>query len=456
MSLKFDIEQSTWRSWSQTFDRSALHDSAISCSQKEKVDEAPWPPSLSPSEVAYHLHAREDFPDGGLRAWLVVLGGSCAAFATFGYVNAFGVFQDYYQNTLLKGTSPSTIAWIGSTQYALVFFPGLVIGRLFDIGYLHVPVILASIILVLCTFLIAECHEFWHFFLCQGFGVGISSGVIFGPVMSVIAHWFKTRRSTALGIVAFASSVGGTVFPVAFRNLHMAVGFKWAMRIIAFILMFVLGIVNLTMRRRLPPVVISGGLFNPKQFKSPAYSVYTAACFAAFLGLYTVLTFIDASAPSQGVPPHLASYLVAIANAGSAVSRLSSGFIADRIGAMTVMTPAVFLAGLLTFLWPHVRGTGALVPLALLYGASSGSFAGLIGAPMIAFGDSADVGRRMGMCFTILSLGALAGPPISGAIAHSTGGYSAVGIYAGSSVMVAMMLLALSRYFVLRRWRGKV
>jgi MFS family permease len=42
---------------------------------------------------------------------------------------------------------------------------------------------------------------------------------------SIIAHWFKRRRSTALGIMSFASSIGGTVFPVAFRNLNSAVGY---------------------------------------------------------------------------------------------------------------------------------------------------------------------------------------------------------------------------------------
>jgi MCP family monocarboxylic acid transporter-like MFS transporter 10 len=51
---------------------------------------------------------------------------------------------------------------------------------------------------------------------------------------------------------------------------------------------------------------------------------------------------------------------------------------------------------------------------------------------MMALGESADVGRRTGMYFTIASLGALAGPPISGAINHYTGGYTAVGIFAGA------------------------
>jgi MCP family monocarboxylic acid transporter-like MFS transporter 10 len=95
------------------------------------------------------------------------------------------------------------------------------------------------------------------------------------------------------------------------------------------------------------------------------------------------------------------------------------------------MTPAAFLAGLLTFLWPHVNGASRLIPLAIIYGASSGTFGGLIGAPLIPLGDPADVGRRLGMALTVFSLGALAGPPISGAVANDTGSYSAVGIYAG-------------------------
>lgn len=58
----------------------------------------------------------EEFPDGGIRAWLIVGGTMCSAFATVGFVNAWGVFQEYYEETLLKNYNPSTIAWIGSVQ----------------------------------------------------------------------------------------------------------------------------------------------------------------------------------------------------------------------------------------------------------------------------------------------------------------------------------------------------
>ncbi|KAH9066391.1 MFS general substrate transporter [Lactarius vividus] len=365
-----------------------------------------------------------DYPDqdldGGPRAWLVVL----------------GVFQDYYENVLLKGTSPSNIAWIGSIQYSFIFLLALISGRLFDLGYLRSILIISSINLVACTTL-------------------ISGGLIFGPVMSVIAHWFKKRRSTVLGIVGCASPIGGTIFPIVFRNLLATVGFKWTMRVIASIVFLAMGITNLTIRRRLPPTTLPGGLFNVKQFKSPAYAVYTASGFVASLGLYTVLTFIDASAPSWRVPESFSSYLVSTANAGNAVGRLASGFLADQFGSINVMIPASLVAGVLTFIWPYTRGTAALVTLAVTYGATSGATATLLPAPMMALGDNADVGRRTGMYFTIISLGALAGPPISGAINHITGGYTDVGIFAGCSVMVGAFLLVLSRYFVLGGWRGK-
>ena len=46
-------------------------------------------------------------------------------------------------------------------------------------------------------------------------------------------------------------------------------------------------------------------------------------------------------------------------------------------------------------------------------------------------GDTEDVGRRLGMSMSILSIGALAGPPISGAISTTAGGFKDVGYYAG-------------------------
>jgi len=94
----------------------------------------------------------------------------------------------------------------------------------------------------------------------------------------------------------------------------------------------------------------------------------------------------------------------------------------------------------------------------------------------MAFGETSDIGRRTGMYMTIMSFGALAGPPISGAINTSTGGYKDVGIYAGMSkcrvayimavtyflppagsvVMVAVVIMLCTRYIVLKSLWGRI
>ncbi|KZP29024.1 MFS general substrate transporter [Athelia psychrophila] len=370
--------------------------------------------------------ADDDFPDGGWRAWLVVFGTMSATFSTFGYVNAWGVFQAYYEETILKDSSPSSIAWIGSIQV-----PGLVTGRLFDRGYFKVPLFAASCLLVVATVLVAECTQYWQFLLCQGFAIGLSCGTIFGPCMGISSHWFKKRRGIALGLQTVGSSIGGTVFPIAAKRLIGEVGFPWTMRIIGLILIVTLGAANLTLKHRLPPSNSAGGLLNLAAFKNLGYTVWCASGFVAFMGLYTVLTYIDVSAVSVGVEPDFSFYLISIANAASGFGRIGAGFAADRFGAINVMAPATLLAGLLTFVWPLAHTRGSLVAVAIIYGFGSGAYVSLFAVPMMAFGEMHDVGRRVGMAMTILALGALAGPPISGAINNATGGFSAVGYFAG-------------------------
>ena len=70
------------------------------------------PPASAPSP----------FPDGGTEAWLTVFGSFLAMFCSFGQLNSFGTFQEFYGENQLQNLSPSTIAWIGSLQLWVFFF----------------------------------------------------------------------------------------------------------------------------------------------------------------------------------------------------------------------------------------------------------------------------------------------------------------------------------------------
>ncbi|KAF4568226.1 hypothetical protein EYR36_010235 [Pleurotus pulmonarius] len=73
--------------------------------------------------------------DGGARAWCTLFGGTLIAMVTFGYVNAFGVYQDIY--TRSQAATASNVSWIGSTQLFFLFAMGLPAGKLLDMGYLR-------------------------------------------------------------------------------------------------------------------------------------------------------------------------------------------------------------------------------------------------------------------------------------------------------------------------------
>ncbi|KAF9555809.1 MFS general substrate transporter [Agrocybe pediades] len=339
-----------------------------------------------------------EYLDGGLKAWLVVV----------------GIVQNYYQETLLKSSSPSTIAWIGSIQYALVFLPGLVVGRLFDMGHIRSIFITSSIILVVATFLVAECNKYWHFLLCQGIVVELGCGGLFVPMTAIVSHWFKKRCGIVMGWVAVGSALGGTLLPIAGKSLLPIVGFKWTLRIFGFILLTILTVSNLLLKRRLPPRKLEGGILNLRAFTNATYAVY---CLAA--------------ASQTGISSNFAFYLFAFANASSLAGRLCAGRVSDRFGPMNVMVPFTAVAGILTYAWPFAETESSLIAVTVLYGFCTGAYVALTTNPIIAMGEMHDVGRRTGMFISVLALGSLAGPPISGAINADTGGFKVMGCYAG-------------------------
>ncbi|KAI6103628.1 MFS general substrate transporter [Pisolithus sp. B1] len=308
-------------------------------------------------------------PDGGFKAWSVIVGSMLAAFCTLGYDNSsWGIFQEYYERVLLSNKSPSTIAWIGSVQVAFIFLPGLLTGRLFDLGHCKIPYFIASCGLIVCTFLTAECKQYWQFFLVQGLFTGLFSGIIYAQAISVVSHWFLKKKGMALGFVSIGSSLGGILFPIAGQNLIPLVGFKWTVRMFGFMMLVALGISNLAIDRRLPPVNVKGGLLNLPAFRNPAYTIYCISGIACSLGLYTMLTYLPVSATAVGMSNYFSFYLVAIANAASGFGRLSAGFLADHIGPLNAMIPFTSLAGVLTFAWPYVSSRGALIGVSVVYG----------------------------------------------------------------------------------------
>lgn len=70
--------------------------------------------------------------EGGSEAWLTVLGSFLVYYASFGLINSFGYFSNYYERNFLHETPVSTIAFIGTLQILLMYLVGTVSGALCD------------------------------------------------------------------------------------------------------------------------------------------------------------------------------------------------------------------------------------------------------------------------------------------------------------------------------------
>lgn len=67
------------------------------------------------------------------RAWLVIFGAFTCLFCTVGFLNSFGVFEDYYATAQLAHESQSTIGWLGAMAIFFLFSISTIAGAILDI-----------------------------------------------------------------------------------------------------------------------------------------------------------------------------------------------------------------------------------------------------------------------------------------------------------------------------------
>ena len=114
--------------------------------------------SVRQTEAPEYADSDNDFPEGGLRAWLVVLGSWLASFGALGISNTMATIHAYVSENQLADYSEGTIGWIFSLYMFLAFFCGIYIGPLFDrygpkwlIAAGTICVVTALMLLSICT-----------------------------------------------------------------------------------------------------------------------------------------------------------------------------------------------------------------------------------------------------------------------------------------------------------------
>jgi MFS family permease len=400
-------------------------------------DEAPSssPPPATPTAV----------PDGGLNAWLQILGGWVVMAATWGLINAFGAFQTYYQTVMLTSESASTISWIGSLQACLLFLGGFVAGPLFDAGYVTSPLIGGLLLICFGMFMTSLCTTYWQVLLAQGVCVGIGMGLTFLPSTAIQSQYFLKRRAFAMGVAGTGSPVGGIIFPIIFSHLLPKIGFGWTTRVIAFIILGLCVIPVVFMRPRVSTSGRIRSLVDNSAWRDLSFMSFVVGSVLNFLVLYTAFFYLQVYDELNHLSSlDFAPYTVTLLNFGSIFGRLLPMYLSDKYGVLNVMIFSTFASGILAFGWMGIKNLGGIVVFAILYGITSG--ATVTGTPVVIMTQTADisrVGTRLGMAFVFFGVAILVGTPIAGAIfgdfTHTRWlggiGYSAGGLILGTAFM---------------------
>ncbi|KAJ3801976.1 MFS general substrate transporter [Lentinula aff. detonsa] len=374
---------------------------------------------ISKVEVEYD----DCFTEGGARTWLIVFGLFMAKLALGGLANSWGVFQAYYEQTLLKNVLAANIAWIGSIQRNIGLILGSLVGWFFDLGYFRVMLHSCSILLVLATLLTAQCHQYWQFLLCQG----ISESVILVTLYPVATQWFKLHREFAIGLMLNGSALGGVIFPSVFKALIPRIGFQWSMRVMALILFAMLFTSSMIVKERRPRRLgATSGLRSSKRlnltaFKSKCFSVYCIASIFFALGTYTLNTYLAASAEEIGVPQALAFYLVATTNAAMLIGNTVLGPLADCTGPLNVFISVTPMLAMVNFAWPFARTIPSLFTIAALSGFASAGSINICIRVVLQMGPSEHTATLVGNLQTIIGTVQIISPTIAGIIYENYG-----------------------------------
>ncbi|TBU25955.1 MFS general substrate transporter [Dichomitus squalens] len=426
-------------------------------SQVDKEESGRYPPdeaSLSPQNDTESL---QSVPDGGFTAWMTVGGAWLVMFSTFGYIYAFGVYQDFYTRIYLNDSSASQIAWIGSFQLMMPFLLGIVTGTLFDEGYFHILTGLGSLLFTFSLFMLslAKPNHYYQVFLSQGLGMGLGLGLLFIPTLSIPVHHFKRHRVFATGVILSGNSAGALVFPIMLSHLIPTIGFGGAVRASAYLVLGFVFIGNLCMRTRRISSASASAHEKPdigSFFRDGPYLLCMVGAFFISFGLYFPVIYIQLYSVLHNIDANLAFYSLAIMNGSGGVGRLIGNYVADSRGSFNLFVPCAFIVGGTIWAVLGINTAASLVAVSVLYGVFSGAYLSLSIAALASLAKTPkEAGARTGIALALSSLGTLGAAPIQGALLTGSFHWIRPIAFSASLVFVASFLFLWARMMVATR-----
>lgn len=331
-------------------------------------------------------------------------------------------------------------------------FGNLLIGRLVDrIGI--VPVLIAAALSLALGFAgSALTHSFAVFSLLHGFFIGTGSAACFGPLIADVSHWFNKRRGIAVASAACGNYFAGAIWPLILKGPLETVGWRPVFFGIAIACVVIMIPLSLFLKRRPVEHTLAGGA-NAVALKPSNLSPQTLQVLLIIAGLGCCLAMsmpqvhIVSYCADLGYGPVVGAEMLSLMLAGGVVSRLASGFLADKIGGIKTLLLGSSLQCLALLLYIPFDGLTSLYAVSLIFGLSQGGIVPCYAIIVREYLPAKEAGKRVGMVIMATVWGMAIGGWMTGWIFDMTGSYQAAFIngIVWNLMNIGAMILVLTR-----------
>ena len=378
----------------------------------------------------------------GISLVLATLGGA----GMWAVVVVLPAVQEEFGVDRAEASLPYTMTMLG---FAL---GNVLLGRLMDTAGYWKPALASSIALGLGFLLASVSPSVALLSAAQGLLIGLGSAATFGPLIADISHWFDRRRGIAVAIVACGNYLAGAIWPMAMQPFLASEG--WRATYFGIGVICLVGMVPLTLLlRRQPPHLTAA---NPQPSRPLLDAGISPRALQGLLSIAGLGCCVAMSMPQVHIVAYCADLgygvargaeMLALMLLGGVVSRVASGFIADRIGAVRTLLIGSVLQGLSLLLYIPFDGLASLYVVSAVFGLSQGGIVPSYALIVREYMPAHEAGRRVGIVIMATILGMALGGWMSGWIYDLTGSYAAAFLngIAWNILNVSVMLIILSR-----------
>jgi MFS family permease len=307
---------------------------------------------------------------------------------------------------------------------------GPVMGWLSDRFGITVPVAIGTAMLALGLALASQAATMWQFTLVHGLLIGGGTSASFGPVIADISLWFAKRRGVAVAICSSGSYLAGTVWPLVIQPLAQWVGWRPTYFGIAVFCLCSMLPLLLALRRRLPPeagrhsaqvgsrrVGAFAGAGNGLQLLLMLAGV--ACCIAIAMPQVHIVAYCT----DLGYGPARGAEMLSLMFGTGIISRLSFGWIADRIGPAPALLISSSLQAASLLAYFGADGLTSLYVVTSMFGLVQGGIVPTYALIVRECYPPSEAGSRVGLVLSSTLAGMAIGGWMSGAIFDATLSY---------------------------------